>query len=609
MCETAIVKVRQMESSKVTKLRQAIVENAQIVISADICKLEQSDFHNARYNLFAIGSRKYSQNVVKQLAQDGEIIRLSRRVFSISCRAGVEEERAIARSLLEYDQLKFEGVYNSYFGAIYEVLMRDELEWFASVGLMLTEQRIAYIGGGAMPLPALLMARRTGCSVTIIDPDEESCNLARILVARLGLADRIDVRQQKGEEASYERFTMAWIANWIESKQPIFSRLHQYPSVGFVVARSAAENSLSFIINDAVDCQNICEGFKLRHTTARRKNLSLVSIILENTPCVLANTGRPLLKGPAAPVVDSMTALIGNTPMLRLDPAKTGLKNIQLFAKLEHLNPFGSIKDRTALGMLGPHIEDIAREGKDVIELSSGNAARGLQAIASMHGVAMETISNRIRIPEMRKALQIQGAKITPLPDVDPHDAYAALHFVDERARRESSRHFYTDQYRNTANAGTHHSNTGREILDQVGPVDYFIGAVGTAGSTIGISTALRRDNSQLDVTGVVSEKDDFIPGIRHKDEIFNVGPFREDAYQRLVAVSAADAIEGLLSLIRDFGVMAGPSSGSALIASLAHLRSVDNTLSSPKTAVFIVCDRMELYLSYIEERRPDLFT
>ncbi len=586
-------------------LRKRIVQAGSVMAASSDFRPANDGFHSARYELFSIAAADHDRAMIERLSADEELQDLARTVFEISCRAGVEEECAKARELLSRQELTFQQIYQGYFGAVYETLMRDEIAWYEhQSGKSLAGQDIAYIGGGAMPVPAMLMAKLLGCKVTVFDPDATSCELAGQLIARVGLGHLIDVVNKPAQEGDYRRYGLAWIANWIEHKRPIFARLHQYPNVRYVVARSAADNSLGFLINDPLDCRSTCEGYRVRHRTERRKGLSLVSIVLENLSCSLAT--QPART--KAPVVDSMTDLIGNTPMLRLDPAKTGLKNIELFAKLEHLNPFGSIKDRTALGMIGPHIDEIAADGKTIIELSSGNAARGLQAIASMRGVNVETLSNRIRVSEMRKMLLIQGAKITPLPQVDPHDAYAALNFVDERARTEERTSFYTDQYRNPANAGAHRLETGREIVEQIGPVDFFVGAIGTAGSTIGISDCLRQSSPGLDVTGVVSDKDDFIPGIRHKDEIFDVGPFAEDSYNRITAVSARQAIDGMLSLVRDFGVMAGPSSGAALYAALDHLRSVDAALSTRKTAVLVVCDRIELYLSYIEERRPDLF-
>jgi cysteine synthase B len=503
--------------------------------------------------------------------------------------------------LLEIGNLSFDMLYDRYYGGVYQALMDDEMAWFARQPEG-APRHIAYIGGGAMPVPAMLMAKKMGVRVTIVDPHTESCMLAMSLLQRLGLSHLVSVMNCGGDQADLSGVTAVWIANWIDDKMPIFRNIHDFPNVKYVVARSAPKNTLSFVINDELDCGLCGKDFELLHTTDKRADLSLVSMIFQNGQCGSKAEARPV-------VVDTMTDLIGNTPMLRLDPARTGLKNIELYAKLEHLNPFGSVKDRTAFGMLGPHIRKIAAEGKEVLELSSGNAARALQAIAGMHGTKLETVSGRIKVDEMRKILQLQGATVTPINHlVDLNDAYAALDLVDAKAADEQDKYFYTDQYRNPANDGTHYAATGREIVRDIGPVDYMIGSVGTAGSTVGISRQLMQANEKLQTVGVVSEPDDFIPGIRHRGEIFDVGAFREDYYAALMGISAQDAITGLLDLARNYGVMCGPSSGAAYMAALRYLKERDGQAGAPQKAVFIVCDRVELYLSYIEARRPDIF-
>ncbi len=566
---------------------------------------EREFSYRARYSLYDIAAAKVDPELVRALSKDPEIRAIADAVFPLSCEAGVYEECDIARNLLKETDLTFDLVYDRYYGRVYEALMRDELSWFEQNGVNLKGAHIAYIGGGAMPVPAFLMARILGARITIFDPDQTSCDLALALAERIGLKDQILAKTIGGEDAVYERIDVAWIANWITDKLPIFRRIHEFSNVRHVVARSAAAETLSFIINDELDCDRCGQDFELLHTTPKHDDISLISLIFKNPPCV------PEADEIAArPVVDSMTDLIGNTPMLRMDPKKTGLKNIQLYAKLEHMNPFGSVKDRTAFGMIGGHIERIAAEGREVLEMSSGNAARALQAIASMHGSRLETVSGRIRVEEMRKVLRLQGAKVTPMgDDIDPADAYAALYAIDAKADAETARYFYTDQYRNPANDGAHYLATGREIIRDVGAVDYLIGAVGTAGSTVGISRSLREANADLKIIGVVSEESDFVPGIRHKGEIFDVGAFREEYYEQIIGIHALDAIEGIVRLMRDFGVMAGPSSGAAYMAALSHLKTLDDQVTSPQKAVFIVCDRVELYLSYIEERRPDLFS
>lgn len=615
-------------------LRDDILSAAHTMLEAVQGGAANDDFHEARYRLYDIATRDIKPETFMSLVNDPEIQAVAKRIFPVSCQAGVVEECTIARELLLNPNLTFGHIYRNYYGEIYKVLMEDEMSFLqAQPCIDMQKERVAYIGGGALPIPAILLAQHTGCHVTIVDPHPESCELARDLIKRISMDHLIDVAQEFGETYDYSNDTLIFIANWIVSKNEILGRLSEYTNLKYCIFRTAAEQSLSFIINDLIELSDVYDlGFGLEHRTKKRPDVSLESLILSlpgaheeitddeaqiNARKQMPEVGEDDVTFCAmmheqnkrtTRVIDSMTDLIGNTPMLRLDPAKTGLKNIEVYAKLEHMNPFGSIKDRTAWAMLKPHIANIKDKGKSVLELSSGNAARGLQAVAAIHGVQLETVSNRIRVKEMMNALIMQGAKISPITEVDPSDAYSALHFVDDKATAEKEEYYYTDQYRNPANDGTHYSQTGREILEDIGAVDYFFGSVGTAGSSVGISRRLKEANADLDITGVISEKEDYIPGLRHKDEIFEIGPFDEKLYSRIEAVTTLEAIDGMIELSRDYGVMAGPSSGATYMAAIKHLREIDATLDQPVQAVFIVCDRMEMYFSWIAERRPDLF-
>lgn len=579
-------------------VRQNILDAAKAMIASSDLTPGNRLFHDARYRLYDIAATVVDAETFAQLTADTAIHEAARSIFPISCRAGIAEECTIARELLARTSLSFDDIFSAYYGSIYQAMMESEMAYLDT--LPQTARRAFYIGGGAMPVPAMLLAIKAGFHVTIIDADTESCTLAKALIARIGLSDRVTITQSPAETADYTDADIVWIANWVSDKDAVFQRIRQFPNVTHVIARTAAADTLSFIINNRIDDRAICRaGYDIAFRTEKQPNLSLTSIIFKKR--VHTTSHRK---------VDSILELIGNTPILRLDPAKTGLKNIELYAKLEHLNPFGSVKDRTALAMLGPHIQKLAKEGRKVLELSSGNAARALQAIASIYGTSLETVSSRIRLHEIRKLLQLQGARVTPINHlVDPDDAYSALHIVDKKAHDEADTYFYTDQYRNPANVGTHADITGREILEDLGTVDYFFGAIGTAGSSVGVANTLKTANTGIDISGIVSGTEDFVPGIRHQGEIFNVGPFDEKLYNRILDCSAQQAIDGVLDLIRLYGVMAGPSSGAAYHAALRHLRTIDGTLAEKRTAVFIVCDRVEPYLSYIEERRPGLFS
>lgn len=589
-------------------LRDELIASGRQFLAGLTGGADNDNTHQARYRLYDLATRQVGTRAYQALRRDPRIIELARQVFPASCAAGITEECAIARDLLANPHLTFGHIYRNYHGPIYEALMEDELDYLkAQEDLDMSSARVVYIGGGAMPIPAMLLAQRVGCKITIVDPDETSCTLARALIKKVNLDHLVSVEQVAGQHYNYSECDLVCTANWIPCKDDIFARLGEFANIRYCVFRSAAEHSPSFVINDEISLCQVCDhGFQLKHRTKKRDGISLVSLVFSlkeknEAACIYRRKqqGR---------VVDSMTDLIGNTPMLRLDPAKTGLKNIDVYAKLEHMNPFGSIKDRTAWGMLKPHIENIRTTGKTVLELSSGNAARGLQAIAAIHGAQFETASNRIRVAEMRRMLALQGAKISPIEGVDPEDAYSALNMVDAMASDDPDRYFYTDQYRNPNNDGTHYSQTGREILEDVGKVDIFAGAVGTAGTTVGIARRLRESNADMSVIGVISDKDAAIPGIRHKDEIFDIGPFDESNYDDIADIHPDMAIDGMMELSRQFGVMAGPSSGATYMALLNKLKDMDETLSTRKTAVFIVCDRAEMYLGWLAEQRPELF-
>ena len=92
-----------------------------------------------------------------------------------------------------------------------------------------------------------------------------------------------------------------------------------------------------------------------------------------------------------------ITELIGNTPLLRLDPGKHGIDGAEVYAKLEFCNPFGSVKDRIAWGMIRDDLPGITRRGQTLVEASSGNTAKALQVLAAMHGIRLRVLTNRTR--------------------------------------------------------------------------------------------------------------------------------------------------------------------------------------------------------------------
>jgi S-sulfo-L-cysteine synthase (O-acetyl-L-serine-dependent) len=298
--------------------------------------------------------------------------------------------------------------------------------------------------------------------------------------------------------------------------------------------------------------------------------------------------------------VDAVTDAIGNTPLLRIDPSVHGLRHIDLYAKLELLNPFGSVKDRAAWAMARPLLARAAGRGDIVVELSSGNTAKALAVIAGMHGLGFRSVTNRMKVPEIKDLLLLLGADIEELPGqaecLDPTDAEDPLTRMHRSLAAAGTGYLHTDQYFNPLNVDAHRHGTGPEIvadLDGRAP-DYFVACVGTAGSSTGVAAALRRHNPGLQVVGLVAHKADFIPGIRTIDEVHEVGLFDPGVYDAIETITADDAVDGLLTLVRRCGTLAGPTGGGAYQGAVRHLRTVDAGLTGRRTAVFIVCDRVE---------------
>lgn len=311
-------------------------------------------------------------------------------------------------------------------------------------------------------------------------------------------------------------------------------------------------------------------------------------------------------------LVNKATDLIGDTPLLKLDPKIHGLKNVDLYAKLELLNPYGSVKDKSAWNVLKDDIEEIAASGKTVIESSSGNMAKALQILCSMHGVPLKIVTNIIKVPEAKQILQVLGAEVDELPGLsecpDPTDPNDPVAHIGQIISANPENYFHTSQFTNEKNVVAHYEMTGREILKDLGRVDFFFGGLGTTGTTRGAGSFLKEHNPDLKNIGVIASKGHLLPGIRNVDEMFEVGLFKKDFYDDIVEINSDESIDAMLSLIRKAGVLSGPTGGGGLAAALKYLRPLDPTFTSRKSAVFIVCDRVELYLSYLQKLRPELF-
>lgn len=314
-------------------------------------------------------------------------------------------------------------------------------------------------------------------------------------------------------------------------------------------------------------------------------------------------------------IVDNVSELIGNTPLLRIDPKITRLKNIDLYAKMETQNPFGSVKDRVARSLLAEVLDEAKEKDKTIVEASSGNTAKALAALCGIEGLDFKTVTNRIKQPEVRMVLQLIGAEIEELPGLsdcpDPNDPNDFTTVAANLARSEPDKFHYTDQYFNERNLMAHYETTGKEILDDLGSVDFYFGFLGTCGSSMGVAQYLRDNKQDVEVWGVVASEGHHVPGGRNMNELWEVGFYRHDFFKGLLDGTSQQAVEGMLELNRKAGLLCGPTAGLSYYAALEKLKELDAEYEGrpeKAKAVFIACDRVEPYTSYIKKLQPDIF-
>lgn len=314
-------------------------------------------------------------------------------------------------------------------------------------------------------------------------------------------------------------------------------------------------------------------------------------------------------------IIHSIPEAIGNTPLLKLNSQKWGLAHTDMYVKLEYLNPFGSIKDRTARGLLqDASFKDMGKYGKRLIESSSGNTAVALQMFASPHNIRLESISNRVRVTEQYQLIQYLGIDMTLLPGAtecpDPTMKGNPLDVIDERLRDSPDSYVHTAQYENPRNSEAHRDTTARELFDDLERIDMIVVGAGTGGTGGGIRDYLRAIDSPTKMIGVASHPSDFLPGIRTSSELAETMLYDPQDYDELHEVTSLDALTALRELVTKEAVMAGPTTGANFHAALAYARANDSLAEdgSRRTIVFIACDRLQGYMSYIADRQPDLF-
>jgi cysteine synthase A len=302
-------------------------------------------------------------------------------------------------------------------------------------------------------------------------------------------------------------------------------------------------------------------------------------------------------------IKESFVELIGGTPLLSASrySESVGLTRNVLLAKLEYLNPAGSVKDRVAWGMIRDAEEKgILKKGATIIEPTSGNTGIGLAAVAAARGYqAIFTLPETMSV-ERRKLLMAYGAKLE-LTEGSKGMKGAIEKAEELKASIPGS--VILGQFENQANPAEHYRTTGPEIWEQTeGKVDVFVSGVGTGGTVTGTGRYLKEKNPQIKIVAVEPASSPVLSGgnagahkIQGIGAGFVPGTLDTDIYDEVITISNEDAFEEGRRFARSEGILVGISSGAALKAGaiLAARPELDG-----KNIVVLLPDSGDRYLS-----------
>ncbi len=273
----------------------------------------------------------------------------------------------------------------------------------------------------------------------------------------------------------------------------------------------------------------------------------------------------------------SMVELIGNTPLVKLSSVTEGLAPLVL-AKVEYLNPGGSVKDRIAVRM----IEAAERSGElspggTIVEPTSGNTGVGLAIVAQTRGYRCVFVCPDKVSQDKINVLRAYGAEVVVCPTVVPPEHPDSYYNVSDRLTREIPGAWKPDQYSNPANTQSHYETTGPEIWRQTaGRVTHFVTGLGTGGTVSGAGRYLKEvSEGRVRVVGADPEGSVYSGGTGRPYLVEGVGEdFWPSTYDRgicdeIVAVSDADSFTLTRRLAREEGLLVGGSCGMAAMAAL----------------------------------------
>lgn len=283
---------------------------------------------------------------------------------------------------------------------------------------------------------------------------------------------------------------------------------------------------------------------------------------------------------------------IGQTPMVRINRLSPN-PNVSIFAKLEGFNPTGSIKDRIALKM----IEDAERNGlltpgKTIIEPTSGNTGIGLAIIGVIKGYPVEIVMSSAVSVERRQIIRAYGATVRLTPAEEGTDG--AIRMARRLVQEQPDKYFMPDQFSNACNYQAHYESTALEIWQQMnGQIDYLVCALGTSGTIMGLSRFLKMMKPDIQTVCAHPVKGHYIQGLKNMEEAIVPAIYDPSKIDIQEMIESEEAIATARRIIISEGILAGMSSGAAMLAAMRTAERIDRG-----NIVVVFPDRAEKYLS-----------
>ena len=286
---------------------------------------------------------------------------------------------------------------------------------------------------------------------------------------------------------------------------------------------------------------------------------------------------------------------IGHTPLIKLRRITEHLpEQVSVYAKAEHLNPGGSVKDRTALQIIVNAIRKghLTRE-KTLIDSTSGNTGISYSMICAALGISVEIVMPASASQERKRILRSYGANVV-LTDPDK-GSDGAQRYVREKMKTAGDAYFYADQYNNDSNWQAHFEHTGAEIIEQTdGQVTHFVAGLGTTGTFVGVTRRLKSFNASVHCMPVQPDQAKHgMKGLRNLESALIPGIYDATLSDTDLFCSDEEAFDMTRRLAREEGLLVGISAGANVACAVKVAESVGEG-----TVVTVLCDSGNRYLS-----------